>query len=87
MLRRAHPLAAEFDADACISAKAVHSSPTARVLNLSEGSAYNRIETARGTALSRAYRALDRGDHVTAARLLAPHLTPENRRGSWRPHI
>jgi hypothetical protein len=50
------------------------------VLHLSEGSAYNRIETARA---ARRYptvlEALERGDlTVTAVRLLAPHLTPAN---------
>ena len=50
------------------------------VLHLSEGSAYNRIETAR---VARRYpetlEALERGDlTLTAIRLLAPHLTPEN---------
>jgi hypothetical protein len=50
------------------------------VLHLSEGSAYNRIETARA---ARRYPtvldALERGDlTLTAVRLLAPHLTPAN---------
>ena len=50
------------------------------VLHLSEGSAYNRIETARA---ARRYptvlEALERGDlTLTAVRLLAPHLTPAN---------
>jgi hypothetical protein len=51
-----------------------------QVLHLSEGSAYNRIETARA---ARRYptvlEALERGDiTLTAVRLLAPHLTPAN---------
>jgi hypothetical protein len=51
-----------------------------QVLHLSEGSAYNRIETARA---ARRYPmvldALERGDlTLTAVRLLAPHLTPAN---------
>lgn len=51
-----------------------------QVLHLSEGSAYNRIETARA---ARRYpsvlEALDRGDvTLTAVRLLAPYLTPAN---------
>jgi hypothetical protein len=51
-----------------------------RVLNLSEGSAYNRIETARA---ARRYpsvlEALERGDlTLTAIRMLAPHLTTAN---------
>lgn len=50
------------------------------VLHLSEGSAYNRIETARA---ARRYpgvlEALERGDvTLTAIRLLAPHLTDAN---------
>ncbi len=50
------------------------------VLHLSEGSAYNRIETAR---VARRYpevlEALERGDlTLTAVRMLAPHLTSEN---------
>jgi hypothetical protein len=51
-----------------------------QVLHLSEGSAYNRIETARA---ARRYptvlEALERGDlTLTAVRLLAPHLTAAN---------
>ncbi len=51
-----------------------------QVLHLSEGSAYNRIETARA---ARRYptvlEALERGDiTLTAVRLLAPHLTTAN---------
>ncbi len=51
-----------------------------QVLHLSEGSAYNRIETARA---ARRYptvlEALERGEvTLTAVRLLAPHLTPGN---------
>lgn len=50
------------------------------VLHLSEGSAYNRIETARA---ARRYPSvlpsLERGEvTMTAVRLLAPHLTPAN---------
>ena len=50
------------------------------VLHLSEGSAYNRIETARA---ARRYpgvlEALERGDlTLTAVRMLAPHLTSAN---------
>jgi len=50
------------------------------VLHLSEGSTYNRIETARA---ARRYPgildALERGDlTLTAVRMLAPHLTSEN---------
>jgi hypothetical protein len=54
-----------------------------RVLHLSEGSAYNRIETARAARrYPRVLEALDRGDlTVTAVRLLAPHLTNENHVG------
>ena len=56
------------------------------VLHLSEGSAYNRIETARA---ARRYpivlEALERGDvTLTAVRLLAPHLTDANH-GEARP--
>jgi hypothetical protein len=51
-----------------------------QVLHLSEGSAYNRIETAR--ASRRCPRVLDALEHgevtLTAVRLLAPHLTPAN---------
>jgi len=51
-----------------------------QVLHLSEGSAYNRIETARA---ARRYpvvlEALERGDlTLTAVRMLAPHLTSAN---------
>ena len=51
-----------------------------QVLHLSEGSAYNRIETARA---ARRYpgvlKGLELGDlTLTAVRLLAPHLTSEN---------
>jgi hypothetical protein len=51
-----------------------------RVLNLSEGSAYNRIETARAARrFPKVFEALECGDlTLTAVRLLAPHLTPEN---------
>ena len=50
------------------------------VLHLSEGSAYNRIETARaGRRYPEVLEALERGDlTLTAVRLLAPHLTPAN---------
>ena len=51
-----------------------------QMLHMSEGSAYNRIETARA---ARRYpsvlEALERGDvTLTAIRLLAPHLTAAN---------
>jgi hypothetical protein len=51
-----------------------------QVLHLSEGSAYNRIETARGARrYPRVLEALERGDvTLTAVRLLAPHLTAAN---------
>ena len=51
-----------------------------QVLHLSEGSAYNRIETARAARrYPNVLEALERGDlTLTAARLLAPHLTPAN---------
>jgi hypothetical protein len=51
-----------------------------RVLHLSEGSAYNRIETARAARrYPQVLEALERGDlTLTAVRLLAPHLTPAN---------
>ena len=51
-----------------------------QVLHLSEGSAYNRIETARlARRCPDVLVALERGDlTLTAARLLAPHLTPAN---------
>jgi len=51
-----------------------------QVLHLSEGSAYNRIETARAARrYPKVLDALERGDVTpTAVRLLAPHLTPEN---------
>jgi hypothetical protein len=50
------------------------------VLHLSEGSAYNRIETARAALrYPKVLEALERGDlTLTAVRLLAPHLTPAN---------
>ena len=50
------------------------------VLHLSEGAAYNRIETARAARrYPRVLAALERGDlTLTAVRLLAPHLTPAN---------
>jgi hypothetical protein len=52
-----------------------------QVLHLSEGAAYNRIETARAARrFPEVLDALERGDvTLTAVRLLAPHLTPENR--------
>ena len=51
-----------------------------QVLHLSEGSAYNRIETARAARrYPRVLDALERGDlTLTAVRLLAPHLTQAN---------
>jgi hypothetical protein len=51
-----------------------------RVLHLSEGSAYNRIETARvARRFPLVLEALERGDvSLTSVRLLAPHLTSEN---------
>ena len=51
-----------------------------QVLHLSEGSAYNRIETARAARrYPKVLDALERGDlTLTAVRLLAPHLTPAN---------
>ena len=51
-----------------------------RVLHLSEGAAYNRIETARAARrFPKALDALERGDlTLTAIRLLAPYLTAEN---------
>jgi hypothetical protein len=51
-----------------------------QVLLLSEGSAYNRIETARAARRHpNVLEALERGDlTLTAVRLLAPHLTPAN---------
>lgn len=50
------------------------------VLHLSEGSACNRIETARAARrYPKVLEALERGDlTLTAVRLLAPHLTPAN---------
>ncbi|HSC29933.1 MAG TPA: HNH endonuclease signature motif containing protein [Vicinamibacterales bacterium] len=50
------------------------------VLHLSEGSAYNRIETARAARrYPRVLEALECGElTLTAVRLLAPHLTPAN---------
>ncbi len=50
------------------------------VLHLSEGSAYNRIETARAARrYPKVLEALERGDlTLTAVRLMAPHLTPAN---------
>jgi hypothetical protein len=52
------------------------------VLHLSEGSAYNRIETARAARrYPRVLEALDCGDvTLTAVRLLAPHMTAANHR-------
>ena len=51
-----------------------------QVLHLSEGSAYNRIETARAARrYPKVLKALECGDlTLTAVRLLAPHLTPAN---------
>jgi hypothetical protein len=51
-----------------------------QVLYLSEGSAYNRIETARAARrYPEVLDALERGDlTLTAVRLLAPHLTAAN---------
>jgi hypothetical protein len=51
-----------------------------QVLHLSEGSAYNRIETARAARrYPKVLEALERGTlTLTAVRLLAPHLTPAN---------
>ena len=51
-----------------------------RVLHLSEGAAYNRIETARAARrFPKVLDALERGDlTLTAIRLLAPYLTAEN---------
>jgi hypothetical protein len=51
-----------------------------QVLHLSEGSAYNRIETARAARrYPKVLEALERGDvTLTAVRLLAPHLTAES---------
>jgi hypothetical protein len=51
-----------------------------QVLHLSEGSAYNRIETARAARRHpNVLDALECGDlTLTAVRLLAPHLTPAN---------
>ena len=51
-----------------------------RVLHLSEGGAYNRIETARAARRYPAILALlEQGAlNVTTARLLSPHLTTEN---------
>src|SRR5688500_14039520 len=51
-----------------------------RVLHLSEGAAYNRIEAARA---ARSYPGVldlleESAITLTAVRLLAPHLTPEN---------
>jgi len=50
------------------------------VLHLSDGSAYNRIETARAARrYPKVLEALERGElTLTAVRLLAPHLTPPN---------
>jgi hypothetical protein len=50
------------------------------VLHLSEGAAYNRIETARAARrYPKVLDALERGDlTLTAVRLLAPYLTAEN---------
>ena len=51
-----------------------------QILHLSEGSAYNRIETARAASqYPEVLAALERGDvTLTAVRLLAPHFTPGN---------
>jgi hypothetical protein len=51
-----------------------------QVLHLSEGSAYNRIETARAARrYPKVLEALDCGEvTLTAVRLLAPHLIPAN---------
>jgi hypothetical protein len=51
-----------------------------QVLQLSEGSAYNRIETARAALrYPKVLEALERGDlTLTAVRLLSPHLTGAN---------
>jgi hypothetical protein len=51
-----------------------------QVLHLSEGSAYNRIETARAARrFPEVLASLERGDlTLTAVRLLAPHLTRTN---------
>ena len=51
-----------------------------QVLHLSEGSAYNRIETARAARrYPEVLEALERGDlTLTAVRMLAPHLTAAN---------
>ena len=51
-----------------------------QVLHLSEGSAYNRIETARAArGYPEVLDALERGDlTLTAVRMLAPHLTSAN---------
>ena len=51
-----------------------------QVLHLSEGSAYNRIETARAARrYPEVLDALERGDlTLTAVRMLAPHLTFAN---------
>src|SRR5258706_10646595 len=51
-----------------------------QVLHLSEGSAYNRIETARAARrYPKVLEALERTDlTLTAVRMLAPHLTPAN---------
>ncbi len=51
-----------------------------QVLHLSEGAAYNRIETARAARrYAKVFEAFERGDvTLTAVRLLAPHLTPAN---------
>ena len=51
-----------------------------QVLHLSEGSACDRIETARASRrYPKVLDALERGDlTLTAVRLLAPHLTPAN---------
>jgi len=51
-----------------------------QVLHLSEGSAYNRIETARAARrYPEVLEALERGElTITSVRLLAPHLTDAN---------
>jgi hypothetical protein len=57
-----------------------------QVLHLSEGSAYNRIETARAARrYPKVLEALERGTlTLTAVRLLAPHLTPARGRADGR---
>jgi 5-methylcytosine-specific restriction endonuclease McrA len=73
---------AEFDARSLYLREGCSSLFTycTHVLHLSEGSAYNRIETARAARrYPKILEALERGDlTLTAVRLLAPHLTPGN---------